>query len=254
MFQVLLFDLDGTVYRGSKAIRGAPEFFKKLQTNKLPYLFLTNRCNRLPETISDHLNAIGIACNKNNVLTSAHAAAAILANKKVHVIGEIGLTQVLEDHQITITDQKPDAVVVGFDENINYKKLEKATRLIRDGARFIATNTDACINTDTGISPENGPIIAALQCATGVTPEIVGKPQPNMVYLAEQILKIPKDQMILIGDNPDTDILCGINAGIATALILTGITDAAEAPKRVGEKTFIIPDYSALNELIFKGK
>lgn len=254
MFQALLFDLDGTVYKGSKAILGAPEFFKKLHANKIPYLFLTNRCNRLPETISDHLNEIGIICDKNNVVTSAHAAANILINKKVHVIGEIGLTQILEEHQITITDHNPDAVVVGFDENINYKKLEKATRLIRNGARFIATNTDACINTDTGVSPENGPIIAALQCATGVTPEVVGKPQPHMVFSAEQILKMPKNKMIIIGDNPDTDILCGINAGIATALILTGITDAIEAPKRVGKETVIISDYAALDAFIFKGK
>lgn len=254
MFQILLFDLDGTVYKGSKAIQGAPEFFKNLQENKMPYLFLTNRCNRLPETISNHLNEIGIVCNKNNVLTSAHAAATVLAKKKVFAIGEIGLTQILKENQVTITDQNPDAVVVGFDENINYQKLEKATRLIRNGAKFIATNTDACINTDTGISPENGPIVAALQYATGVAPEILGKPQPDMVYLAEKILNKPKDQMIIIGDNPDTDILCGINAGIATALILTGITDAADAPKKVGKETFIIKDYTALNEFIFKGK
>ena len=251
MYQALLFDLDGTVYKGSQAILGAPEFFKKLQDKKIPYLFLTNRCNRLPETVSDHLNSLGIVCSKKNVLTSAHAAATYFKQGKAYVIGEIGLIQILKDHHIQITEEKPDAVIVGFDEGINYQKLEKATRFILKGARFIATNTDNCINTDSGISPENGPIVAAIQNATGVTPEVVGKPQPMMVDAAAQILNLPKSSMIIIGDNPDTDILCGLNAGIATALILTGITSAEEAPKKVGKQTAIIKNYLELEKFLF---
>ena len=251
MYQALLFDLDGTVYKGSKAINGAPEFFKKLHSKKIPYLFLTNRCNRLPEKVSDHLNELGIICKKENVLTSAHAAATYFKAGKAYVIGEIGLTQILKDHHIQLTEEKPDAVIVGFDEGINYQKLEKATRFILNGARFIATNTDTCINTDKGISPENGPIVAALQNATGVAPEVVGKPQPMMVDAAAQILKLPKTKMIIIGDNPDTDILCGLNAGIDTALILTGITSAIDAPNKVGKQTAIIKDYAALEKFLF---
>lgn len=250
MFEAYLFDLDGTVYRGKNAIEGAPEFFRELQKNGFPYLFITNRCNRLPQTISDHLNTLGIPCRAENVLTSAHAASSFLEGKSAFVIGEIGLTQILREKNVRITENQPEAVVVGFDEGINYKKLEMATRLILNGAQFIATNTDSCINTETGISPENGPIVAAIQNATGVKPYVVGKPAPCLIEEAEKHLKISKKKMIIVGDNPDTDILCGINAGISSALILTGITTKAEAPKRVNADIPVIENYIELKKFL----
>ena len=216
----VLLDLDGTVYRGSEAVPGAAGFLAGLEAAGIPFLFVTNRANRTPEDVRDLLAGMGIVCRAEQVLTSAQAA------------------------------PRPDAVVVGLDRGITYGKLETATRHILGGARFVATNRDRLVNSDGGLSPGNGAIVAALAEATGVEPIVVGKPQPTIMEAAIERLGLAPKGLVMVGDNPETDIAAAKNAGLRSALILTGITARAAAAALVPSPTWIVEDYEALGRLV----
>ena len=153
----LLIDLDGTIYRGNQVIDGAVEFINSLNQHQIPYLFVTNRGNRTPETVTQSLQEMGIDCGAENIFTSSMATAACLdKNSKVYWIGELGLDQAMLQAEIIFDDQNPDIVVVGYDQDFNYQKLTLATRFILGGSQFIATNDDSIITVEDGVIPEAG--------------------------------------------------------------------------------------------------
>jgi HAD superfamily hydrolase (TIGR01457 family) len=254
MIQGVILDLDGTIYRGSQAVPGAAEFVGRLQEHGIKALFVTNRSNRTPESVCAQLRSYGISCASENILTSAQATARRLRSGRVFYIGEEPLEKALLEGGLTIDPHTPDYVVVGFDRAVDYTKIEKASRLIRAGARFIATNPDKAVNADGGISPGNGAIVAAIAAATGATPVVVGKPERAIIDIALERMGVAPEHVILVGDNLETDVMAGVNAGIRTILILTGVSTRMDVMKSPVKPHRVVEDYAELSHVVFETK
>ena len=249
-------DLDGTMYHGSTMIEGADALVSTLQQLRIPYQFVTNNSSRTPEEVADMLNGLGINAKSRDVLTSAQAAASYIQKKfqgrRVFMIGERGLEQVLTDAGITWTtdveaiwNEEIDIVVQGIDRSVSYAKLEAAAAAVRKGALSILTNPDLMLPSDRGFSPGAGSIGAAIQAASGVEPVVIGKPSRIIMDAALERLGCRAEEAIVIGDNMMTDMLAGQQAGCRTALVLTGLTTAAnreDYQKRSGVNPDMICD------------
>ena len=221
----LLIDLDGTIYKGNQIIDGALDLLAAIRELGIAHLFVTNRGNRTPESVASSLRSMGLECKAEHILTSAMATADHLEpGSTAYWVGEQGLDEAMNGAGILFNDENPDVVIAGYDREINYAKLTLATRLILKGARFIATNDDRLITVENGLIPEAGPIVAAIKNATSVEPFIIGKPHSTIVDSARRRLQVEADQCIIIGDNLSTDILTGVNHGLLSALVLTGVT------------------------------
>jgi 4-nitrophenyl phosphatase len=254
MIQGIIFDLDGTIYRGSQAVPGAADFVSRVAEQGIKVLFVTNRSNRTPESVCTQLRGYGISCTIENILTSAQATARHLRSGSVFFIGEEGLEQALLEAGLTMDPESPDYVVVGFDRAINYTKIEKASRLIRAGARFIVTNPDKAVNADGGISPGNGAIVAAIATASGVSPIVVGKPERAIIDIALERMGLEPENVILVGDNLETDIKAGISAGISTILILTGVSTRMDVMNSLVKPHRVVENYAELAHIMFDTK
>ncbi|MCK4937035.1 MAG: HAD family hydrolase [Methanosarcinales archaeon] len=221
-----IFDLDGVVYHGNSVIPDAAETIERLRAAGIRVVFLTNNATRTREAIAAKLEGMGIRCSAGDVISSAYATPLYIKQQygtsSIFPIGEQGLVTELECAGHTIARQDVDFVVVGLDRQFTYDKLATGLDNIRNGARFIATNTDAMLPTENNFLPGAGSMVAALAAASGVEPEVVGKPnKPIMdVLLQEYGLKVWECTMV--GDRLETDILAGINAGMHTVLVLTG--------------------------------
>ena len=251
MIKSILLDLDGTVYRGTEPVPGASRFVKRLRQNGLDCLFVTNRANRSPLTLCRILAEMGIECEVENFLTSAQATARHLSPGKFYYIGEEPLHQALVDGGHTPSEESPDYVIVGYDPFLTYRKLEKATLFLRAGAKFIGTNPDKVLHTEYGIIPGNGAILAALTVASEVEPEIIGKPERLIIDLALQQLKTSPQEALLVGDNLETDIQAGHNAGVPTALILTGVSSREDLEQSPVQPNWVVENFEELEELVF---
>jgi 4-nitrophenyl phosphatase len=251
MPKAVFLDLDGTVYHGTEAIEGAAEFIRALA---IPYLFVTNRGNRTPETVAQQLNGMGIDCTAENVLTSAQATAGYLSRgKRAFCIGEDGLKIALQDAGVIVVEDETavDAVVVSFDRSFDYRKLTLALNHISSGAVFLATNDDHVITVQNGIVPEAGPLVAAVSAATGLRPKLFGKPHAPIMEMALQRLGVNATETVVIGDNLSTDILAGARMGMKSALILTGVSSRADAENSDIKPTWIVEDYGDLVRQVF---
>jgi 4-nitrophenyl phosphatase len=248
----LIIDLDGVLYRGDEAIVGAGEFIALLQTERIPFLLLTNNSTRMPGQYVTKLAKMGIVIEKSDVLTSAQATAQYLERiappgARVYAIGEEGLRAALRG-RYTLTQKGADLVVVGMDRALTYEKLRVATLLIRGGARFIATNPDKTRPTEEGLVPGNGAAIAALEAATDVTPFVVGKPAPAIFDLALARMGVGKEGVAVIGDRLETDILGGQRAGLITILVLSGATSRSELENSPVKPDLVFEDVRQLYE------
>jgi len=250
MIKGVILDLDGTVYMGEEEVPGASDFTAALREDSVRPLFVTNRSNRSPREVSAHLRRYGIACEDGDVLTSAQATAAHIAQGSVHYIGEDALGEALERAGIRITDRDPDYVVVSFDRGFTYDKMETAATLIHGGATYIATNPDGFLKTETGTRPGTGSIVAAVTTATGVDPIVIGKPERLIMDLALERLGLPAEEVIAVGDNVLTDIPAGSRAGMRTALLLTGITRRDEIASAAYQPTWVVDTYPGLLEIV----
>lgn len=251
MIKGILCDLDGTIYRGSDPIPGASAFISRLSSKIIPYLFVTNRANRTPEVICEHVLSLGIPCRPDNILTSAQATANYLQKSSVFYIGEQGLREALRKAQITFNDENPDYVVVGLDRDITYEKIEKAANLIRSGSEFVATNPDKVVNSDKGLSPGNGSIVAAIEAASGKDAVFIGKPNKAIFDTALKRLDLSKDEVLLVGDNLEVDIKGGLNVGLRTALILTGVSTREHLKESSIKPTWVVEGFEALEQIVF---
>lgn len=223
-----LIDLDGTMYRGSEKIQEAVEFVKRLKEAQIPYLFVTNNSSKRKEQVAEKLVQFGVPCTREHVFTTSMATASYIANEKqdasVYIIGEEGIRDALNDKGITLQDENPDYVVVGIDRSITYEKLATACIAVRNGAKFISTNGDIVIPTERGLLPGNGSLTAVVTVSTEVEPTFIGKPEPIIMEQALAQLGTEKDETLMIGDNYRTDIMAGIQAGLDTLLVHTGVT------------------------------
>jgi 4-nitrophenyl phosphatase len=242
----VILDLDGTLYHGTHEVPGAVAFVRRLAEGGIRRLFVTNRANRPPSVVAEQLRGMGLECSDQDVFTSAEATASYLNKGRAFVIGMDGIRQALTRQGIAITDQAPDYVVVSMDTEFTYEKLARACTLIRDGAKFIATNPDRGLNTEQGVLPGTGAIVAAVTAATGVEPVVVGKPQPLIIEAAMQRLGTKPAETLVVGDNIETDVPAGFNAGALTALILTGISSRRDLERSRIRPTWVVDDYEAL--------
>lgn len=240
-FKALVIDLDGSVYYGNKLIEKADEALTLLREN-YDVLFLTNNSTRSREAFVQKLAHLGIPCQKHHVVTSGYAAANYIQvhypRSSVYVIGEQGLKQELLELGITLCEDACDSVLVGLDKDFNYTKMSKALNFILKGAVFIATNTDPFLISSEGVKPGAGAVVASLETASGKKAIVTGKPSAFIADLMIKQLQVKPQEILMVGDNLQTDILIGIKSGMKTALVLTGASKRHDI-----EKLHIRPDY-----------
>ena len=230
-----LTDMDGVLVHENRAIPGAAELIAQWTANGQPYLVLTNNSIFTARDLSARLAASGIKVPEERIWTSALATAAFLKQQKpggsAFVLGEAGILTALHDAGYVMTETNPDFVVVGETRNYSFDAITKAIRLINKGARFISTNPDATGPSPDGVLPATGAINALITKATGMEPYVVGKPNPMMFRSAMNKIGAHSHNTGMIGDRMDTDIVAGIEAGLHTVLVMTGISDKAEIEK-----------------------
>jgi 4-nitrophenyl phosphatase len=230
----LIIDMDGVLYRGDQPLPGLREFFVFLRQRPIPFMLATNNSTRTPQEVVDKLARMGAEIFPTEVLTSGQATARVLAGEyppgtRVHVFGMPSLRKAVVEEGFVLADEDVAVVVASMDRDITYEKLKRATLLIRDGARFIATNRDPTYPSQEGLIPGTGSMIAALEAASGVEPMAVGKPEPTMFQLAMAEMGARPETTATIGDRLDTDILGGQRAGLITICVLSGSSTRAEA-------------------------
>jgi NagD protein len=227
-----LSDMDGVLVHEGHPVPGAPEFVARLRSSGKPFLVLTNNSIYTPRDLCARLARLGIEIPEYAIWTSALATAQFLDGQRpagtAYVIGEAGLTTALHEVDYVLTDQEPDYVVLGETRTYSFEAITKAIRLINDGARFIATNPDVTGPSNEGALPACGSVAALISKATGVEPYFVGKPNPMMMRSALNAISAHSETSAMIGDRMDTDVLCGLEAGLETILVLTGISSRAE--------------------------
>jgi NagD protein len=224
--------MDGVLVHEGQLIPGADEFVRRLQETGTPFLVLTNNSIYTQRDLQFRLQHTGIEVPVESIWTSALATAAFLDDQRpggsAYAIGEAGLTTALHEIGYVLTDSEPDYVVLGETRTYSFSTVTRAIRLIRDGARFVATNPDPVGPSAEGVLPATGAVAAMISRATGVEPYYVGKPNPLMMRAALNRLGAHSESTVMIGDRMDTDVLAGVEAGMRTVLVLTGITQASE--------------------------
>ena len=230
-----LMDMDGVLVREERAIPGADRFLTRLRESGTPFLVLTNNSIYTRRDLSARLRASGLEVPEDAIWTSALATARFLEDQRpggsAFVIGEAGLTTALHQAGYTLTERAPDYVVLGETRTYSFERITLAIRLIVNGARFIATNPDNTGPSPDGPLPATGSVAALISRATGVLPYFVGKPNPLMMRSALNAIDAHSETTAMIGDRMDTDVVAGLEAGLETILVLTGVTTAAEAER-----------------------
>lgn len=234
-----LSDMDGVLVKENRALPGAQDFLDALDKHKMPFLVLTNNSIFTNRDLSARLARSGLFVPEERIWTSANATAAFLSqqspNSTAFVIGEAGLTTALHGAGYVMTDQDPEYVVIGETRNYDFNALTRAIRLIEHGAKFIATNPDVTGPSDEGTLPATGAIAAMVKAATGREPYFVGKPNPVMIRAGLNKIGVHSEDAAMVGDRMDTDIQAGVEAGLRSHLVLSGVTtraDVAEYPFR----------------------
>ena len=221
-------DMDGVLVHEEEAIPGADRFIGRLRELGLPFLVLTNNSIYTRRDLAARLRASGLDVPEESIFTSALATAAFLQDQRpggsAFVVGESGLTTALHEAGYTLTERSPDYVVLGETRVYSFGRITQAIRLIAGGARFIATNPDPSGPSIDGLLPATGAVAALISRATGVDPYFVGKPNPLMMRSALNAIDAHSETTAMIGDRMDTDIVSGLEAGLHTVLVLTGVT------------------------------
>ena len=221
-------DMDGVIYHGNKILPGVAEFIQWLHDEKKEYLFLTNNSGSTPRELQNKLSRMGLDISEDHFYTSALATAAFLKEQSpgcsVYAIGEAGLFNALYDAGITMNDVNPDYVVVGEGKTYSLDTLTKATNLVLGGARLIGANSDVSGPVENGIAPACGALVAPIEIATGTKAYFCGKPNPLMMRTGLKLLNCHSAEAVMVGDRMDTDIISGLESGMSTVLVLSGIS------------------------------
>jgi NagD protein len=245
-------DMDGVLVREDQAIAGADRFLARLRELGTPFLVLTNNSIYTRRDLAARLAASGLDVPEGAIWTSALATARFLEDQRpggsAYVIGEAGMTTALHDAGYTLTDRRPDYVVLGETRTYSFERITTAIRLIAQGARFIATNPDATGPSADGPLPATGSVAALISRATGVDPYFVGKPNPLMMRSALNAIDAHSETAAMIGDRMDTDIVSGLEAGMETILVLTGVTTREDAERHPYRASRIVDSVADLTD------
>ena len=230
--QGFICDMDGVIYHGNRLLPGVVEFLDWLKMNDKNYLFLTNSGQYTRKELQQKLKRMGLEVEESHFYTSALATAQFLNSQapgcSAYVMGEHGVLNALYEVGITYNDVDPDYVVVGEASTYNLEMMTKAIRLVNAGARLIGTNYDLTGPTENGIAPACRALLAPIELATGKQAYYVGKPNPLMMRTGLQLLDVHSKDAAIIGDRMDTDIVAGIESGLDTVLVLSGVTSREE--------------------------
>jgi len=245
-----LMDMDGVLVREQNAVPGAQEFLAKLRELGLPFLVLTNNSIYTRRDLAARLRTSGLEVPEEAIWTSALATGRFLETQRprgsAFVIGEAGLTTALHEAGYTLTERDPDYVVLGETRIYSFGRITQAIRLIVNGARFIATNPDATGPSNEGPLPATGSVAALITRATNRDPYYVGKPNPLMMRSALNAIDAHSETTAMIGDRMDTDVVAGLEAGLETVLVLTGISTRESAERYPFRPSRIVESVAAL--------
>lgn len=250
--RAVVMDMDGVLWRGSTVLPGAPEWLGHLRARGIPFALATNNSSKTPAEYVAKLAELGLgSVDPAQIITSGIATRSYLQSHyspgtPIHVVGGDGLKALLSSAGYPLSDDAR-VVVVGIDFNLTYARLKQAALLIRAGADFIGTNADATFPMPDGLAPGAGSLLAALRTATGVEPLVMGKPNPPMFQAALAALGTDPEQTLMIGDRVDTDIQGARAVGMKTALVLTGVTSAADLDKSASLPDAVYPDLLELH-------
>lgn len=241
--ELFLLDMDGTLYLGDDVFDGAVEFIRLLEETGRKYIYLTNNSSRAGTDYITRLNKLGFPCKAENVFTSGMATAMYLnekfPRKSVYPVGTKRFMGELESYGIEFSETDPAAVVVGFDTELVYEKLDKAVHFIRHGAAFIAANPDfVCPMPKGEVMPDCGSICALLTASTGEKPTYIGKPERRMIDILSAKTGIPNEKIAMVGDRLYTDIAAGVNAGAVSVCVMSG-----ETTEEILKSSETQPDY-----------
>jgi len=247
----LILDMDGVLWRASEPIVNLKDIFSRIKALGLKFAFATNNASRHTEDYVVKFAGLGIDISKEQVFTSSKATAGLLASRypdrgNLYIIGMLDMIKTFNDFGFHHSSDGALAVVIGIDFSFDYQKLTNATLKIRSGVPFIGTNPDVSFPTPVGLAPGAGSIIAAIEAASGVKPEIIGKPQPAMFEQAMKFLGTSPAETLVVGDRLETDILGGQNAGCKTCLVLSGVTTQEQADAWTPAPNLILSDLSEL--------
>lgn len=237
-------DMDGVIYHGAKLLDGVGAFIDWLRAEGKAFVFLTNSSERTPRELREKLLRLGVDVEVEQFYTSALATADFLARQcpggSAYVIGETGMTNAMYDAGFSMNDMNPDYVVVGESRSYSYEKIEHAVHLVRKGARLIGANPDLTGPTERGVCPATGSLIAPIELAAGCKAYFVGKPNPIMMRHGLGKIGCRREEAAIVGDRMDTDIIAGIEAGIETVLVLSGVTTREDLPKFAYRPGFVL--------------
>lgn len=237
-------DMDVVIYLGNQLLPGVAEFVNWLNENDKRFLFLTNSSERSPKELRQKLQRMGLDIGEEHFYTSALATAAFLKKQApgctAFVIGAPGLLNALYDVGVTMNDVDPDYVIVGETASYNYEVITKAVRLVLNGARLIATNSDLTGPTEFGIAPACRSLVAPIELATGKKAYFMGKPNPLMMRTGLQLLGVHSEEAAMVGDRMDTDVIAGMESGLATVLVLSGCTSRTDVNDYPYRPTYIL--------------
>ena len=244
MAKSYLIDMDGVLLRGSALVPGADAFIERLRERGLEYLVLTNNPMYTPRDLAHRMHVSGLEVPAERIFTSAMATARFLQSQRAKgtafVIGESGLTEAIHGIGYVITEHDPDYVVLGETHSYVLERITMGIRLVAAGAHFIATNPDPVGPTESGIVPACGAMAALIEKATGKEPFFVGKPNPLMMRSALNYLGVHSEDTVMIGDRMDTDIIAGVESGIETILVLSGVTGREDVGSYAYQPTRIV--------------
>lgn len=253
--ELFLLDMDGTTYLENKLIPGAKNFINRLIEKKKNYVFLTNNSSVNKDNYLEKLKKLGIPCTDENIFSSGMAAGLFLktqrSKQKVYLVGTKALEEELLKYGVELVEEGAEIVLVGFDRELTYQKLEKACYFLDNGAEFLATNADYLYPLRMGrFIPDCASICFMLTKATGKEPLFIGKPNRYMVDLLREKHQLSKSQVAIIGDRLYTDIACGLNAGIISILVLSGETKASALDIAAEKPNFVFPSIKEIIEYI----
>ncbi|HKV58919.1 MAG TPA: HAD-IIA family hydrolase [Ktedonobacteraceae bacterium] len=252
-YTTYLIDLDGVIYRGNALLPGAQEFVAWLDTNHMKYLYLTNNSFASGDQVLAKLTRLGISANAAHLLTAGQAAVQNIARRfpkgSVYVVGEEPLMELVKAQGLSVApidSEEADAVLVGLDRDFDYTKLTCAMNAVRAGAAFVTINRDPLLPVQGGFIPGTGSLAAAVEAASGISPEVVGKPEPTLLYEAMHLLDSQPGETVMVGDGLGVDILAGKNAGTHTLLLLSGTTSREALAASTIKPDHVYDDLAAL--------
>lgn len=249
-YKAYCFDLDGTVYRGNEGIPTAIAFIHKLQARGIEPFYLTNNSSKTRQQLQESLANMGVQAPTDHIFSSALATAKYVAHnfpgKRVALMGADGLRDAIAQEGIELTTEAPEVFVIGIDRQLSYTTLAEACIYIQNGAKPIATNQDIKFPTERGFVPGNGSFARLIGEVSGVEPVYIGKPSPLMLDVIAQEFDLAKEDMVMIGDNYDTDIQCGIQYGIDTIHVNTGVTPTEIVRGKKQPATYLIEDLTEM--------